>query len=71
MLNFIGPYSLDPCLKWPLLDSPNSTLNFSKKGSIPMCAKVHAIKLNSENSKVKNVLGSHFYAILWKCDTSN
>jgi hypothetical protein len=34
------------------------------KGSIPICAKVHAIRLNSENSKVKNVLGFDFYAIL-------
>ncbi len=66
MLDFIGPYSLDPCLKGPLSNSPNSTPNFSMKGSIPMCAKVHAINLNSKNSKVKNVLDSHFYAILWK-----
>ncbi len=64
MFDFVGPYSLDPCLKRPLLDCLNSTLNISMKGSIPMCAKVHAIKLNSKNSKVKNVLGSHFYAIL-------
>jgi hypothetical protein len=34
------------------------------KGSIPMRAKAHAIKLNSENSKVKNMLGSYFGAIL-------
>jgi hypothetical protein len=34
------------------------------KGSIPMCPKAHAIKLNSENSKVKNMLGSYFGAIL-------
>jgi hypothetical protein len=34
------------------------------KGSIPMCAKAHAIKLYSENSKVKNVLGFYFGAIL-------
>jgi hypothetical protein len=39
-------------------------LNFFMEGSIPMCAKAHAIKLNSENSKVKNVLGSYFGAIL-------
>jgi hypothetical protein len=34
------------------------------KGSTPMCAKAQAIKLNSENSKVKNVLSSYFGAIL-------
>ncbi len=71
MLDFIGPCLLDPCLKWPFLDSPNSILNFSMKGSIPMCAKAHAINLNSENSKVKNVLSYYFGAILWKFHTSN
>jgi len=66
MLDFIGPYSLDPCLKWPLLDSLDSVLNFSMKRSIPMCAKVHAIKLNSENSKVKNVCGFSFLCYFTK-----